>query len=93
MNDVMPALPEVAEAAKEFFPRPDDLVLRAAVRVPLRQVTLRQLRSLKAGAVVEGNWPASSEVPLALNGAQVAWGEFCVANEEIAVRLTRLFEV
>ncbi len=60
------------------------------VKVPLSGISLRVLGKLEQGMVLESAWQAGEEVPLYAADVLVSWGEFEVADGQIAVRLTRL---
>lgn len=60
------------------------------VRIPLRSLTLREVRELKADAVVSSDWPAAEEVPLYAADVALSWCEFAVVDGVMAARLTRL---
>lgn len=66
------------------------MLLPLAVRIPLMRVTLKQVRDLAVGDVLESMWPVAEEVPLYASGAAVSWCEFAVVDGVMAARLTRL---
>ena len=51
---------------------------------------VRDLLALKQGLHISTVWPSSEDVPLSTGGAQLAWGEFEVVEQRMAIRLTRL---
>ena len=62
--------------------------LDVMVRVPLFRV--RDLLALEKGTVVETEHDHTQDVPVQSGGALLAWAEFEVVNDGLAVRLTRL---
>lgn len=61
-----------------------------AVSIPLSSFKVRDLLGLRPGETVETAWAAIREVPLKVGEVQVAWGEFEVVEQRMALRLTRL---
>lgn len=61
-----------------------------AVSIPLSSFKVRDLLGLRPGETVETVWAAIREVPLKVGEVQVAWGEFEVVEQRMALRLTRL---
>lgn len=60
------------------------------VAVPIRKFRLRNLLALERGQVIESTWLQGDDLPLAAPGAQLAWSEFEVIDQKLAVRITRL---
>ena len=60
------------------------------VAIPIRQFRVRNLLALEAGQVIETRWGNAEDLPLAVGDVQLAWCEFEVVNNRLAVRLTRL---
>lgn len=60
------------------------------VSVPVRNFRVRNLLALERGNVVESLWRQGEDLPLAAPGAQLAWSEFEVIDQKLAVRITRL---
>ncbi|HEY1578165.1 MAG TPA: FliM/FliN family flagellar motor switch protein [Terracidiphilus sp.] len=84
-----PPLIEIPEAQKT-----DSAVLRIPVEidvaVPIRKFRVRNLLALDRGQVIETQWLEGDDMPLGARGAQLAWTEFEVINQKMAVRITRL---
>lgn len=72
------------------WPVAQQLPMPLAVRIPLQRMTLRALRELQEGDVLESLWPVAQEVPLYVGGVALSWCEFAVVDGEMAVRMTRL---
>lgn len=60
------------------------------VTVPVRGFRVRDLMVLAKDDVIESQWLESEDMPLGARGAQLAWAEFEVIDERLAVRITRL---
>ena len=60
------------------------------VAVPIRRFRVRNLLTLSEGAVIASQWMNGDDMPLAARGAQLAWTEFEVIDQRLAVRITRL---
>jgi len=51
---------------------------------------VRNLLTLTSGTVIASKWVNGDDLPLAARGAQLAWTEFEVIDQLLAVRITRL---
>ena len=60
------------------------------VAVPVRGFRVQNLLTLNVGTVVASKWLNGDDLPLATRGAQLAWTEFEVIDQLLAVRITRL---
>lgn len=60
------------------------------VAVPVRGFRVQNLLTLSVGAVIASKWLNGDDLPLATRGAQLAWTEFEVIDQLLAVRITRL---
>ena len=60
------------------------------VAVPVRRFRVRNLLALVEGQVIESQWLQGEDMPLGARGTQLAWTEFEVIDENLAVRITRL---
>jgi flagellar motor switch/type III secretory pathway protein FliN len=61
-----------------------------SVAVPVRGLRVARLLALEAGQVVASNWATTEDVPLAAGNIRLAWGEFEIANQRLALRITRI---
>jgi flagellar motor switch protein FliM len=59
-------------------------------QIPLYHFKVRNLLALKEGQVFESLSPNTDDVPLKFGRMQLGWGEFEVAEQQIALRVTRL---
>ena len=60
------------------------------VAVPVRNFRVRNLLALTTGQLIETQWLDGADLPLAARGAQLAWVEFEVIEQKLAVRIARL---
>ena len=60
------------------------------VSIPIRKFRVRNLLSLSAGQVITTPWVEGEDLPLGARGAQLAWTEFEVIDQKLAVRITRM---
>ena len=60
------------------------------VAVPIRNFRIRNLLALARGQVLTTDWVEGEDMPLGARGAQLAWTEFEVIDQKLAVRITRL---
>lgn len=60
------------------------------VAVPVKGFRVRNLLTLRAGTVIASKWMNGDDMPLGTHGAQLAWAEFEVIDQLLAVRITRL---
>jgi flagellar motor switch/type III secretory pathway protein FliN len=66
------------------------LPCRLTVEVPIPQFTVRKLLDLAPGVILDTYYEEGSHVPVVVNGQMIAWGEFDVVDEILAIRLTEL---
>lgn len=60
------------------------------VAIPVRDFRVRNLLALEPGQVIETRWANGEDMPLATHSVQLAWSEFEVVENQLAVRITRL---
>ena len=84
-----PSFPE-GEGTLRLNPLVARLPVEVDVAVPIRKFRVRDLLMLVAGAVIASQWVQGEDMPLAARGAQLAWTEFEVIEQKLAVRITRL---
>ena len=66
------------------------LPVEVDVAVPIRKFRVRNLLTLSEGSVIASQWVQGDDLPLSAPGAQLAWTEFEVIDQRLAVRITRL---
>ena len=91
--------PEQALVAANLAPDDDTSMLKSPVSrlpveldvvVPVREFRVHQLLALQPGQLIESQWANGEDVPLTAGAVQLAWGEFEVIDNQLAVRVTRL---
>jgi flagellar motor switch protein FliN len=84
--------PESAAAVKPTpaWPEVQLLPCNLTVDLALPGLRVRDLLQLEAGWVIDSHWQVSADVPLRVNGELVAWSEFEVVGDRLAVRLTEV---
>jgi flagellar motor switch protein FliN len=66
------------------------LPIEIDVCVPVRNFRARNLLALEEGQVIVSLWRQGDDLPLGARGSQLAWSEFEVIDQKLAVRITRL---
>jgi hypothetical protein len=66
------------------------LPIEIDVCVPIRNFRARNLLALEQGQVIVSLWQQGDDLPLGARGSQLAWSEFEVVGQKLAVRITRL---
>ena len=61
-----------------------------SVEIPLPGFRVADLLGLVEKAVIDTHWQVGKDVPLRVNGELLAWCEFEVVENRLAVRLTEL---
>ena len=67
-----------------------DIVAAICVEAPVEGLTVRHLFRLGKGSIVGTSQLSGGNVPLRVGGQLLAWGEFQVAGERLAVRVAEL---
>jgi flagellar motor switch protein FliN/FliY len=83
-------LPPQSEAEPVFRPPISLLPVELGVSIPVREFRVRQLLALVPGQVILTQWSHGDDLPLAAGDVQLAWCEFEVVENRLAVRVTRL---
>jgi flagellar motor switch/type III secretory pathway protein FliN len=82
--------PKPETPAADPWARIEGLPCLLSIEVPVPNFKVGDLVRLAPGRVVDAYWTVGEDVPLCINGELVAWSEFEVLNEHLAVRLTEL---
>ncbi len=61
-----------------------------SVSLAVPEFTINRLLRLKRKSIVDTRWRLESDVPLRVNGEVIAWAEFEVVGNHLAVRITEL---
>ena len=86
-TDIPVDLPSAAEAAWNHV---KGLRCRLSVEIPIQHFTVRQLLDLAPGAILDTRCEEGSHVPVTVNGQLIAWAEFDVVEDTLAIRVTEL---
>ena len=81
--------PALAAAQDPFVPF-SHIPAPVTVEVPVLALTVRDLFRLERGSVVATSQSAGANVPVHIAGTLIAWGEFQVFSDKLAVRLVEL---
>lgn len=81
-----PALPSPEDALANFLHIPAPIVVEA----PIVSLTVRDLFRLEKGSVVATSQPAGANIPVHVATTLIAWAEFQVFDDKLAVRLAEL---
>ena len=80
------ALPAAHDPFNGFLHIPAPL----RVEVLVVKLTVRDLYRLEKGSIVKTSQPSGANIPVRVAGTLVAWGEFQVFGDKLAVRLAEL---
>ncbi len=78
------------EIGPEAWARVKALPCLLSVEVPVPAFTVSDLVHLASGTIIATRWTVGQDVPLNVNGELVAWSEFEIVQDRLAVRLTEL---
>jgi flagellar motor switch/type III secretory pathway protein FliN len=67
-----------------------DLLCELSIVLPMPGFKLGDLLRLQDKSIVDSHWAIGSDVPVRVNGELIAWSEFEVVGENLAVRITEL---
>lgn len=81
---------EAPSLAAEVEARIADAPLLFEVRLPIRNLRVRDILTLAQGKVFETEWPGDEDIPGSCGGVHLVWTEFEVIEKKLAVRVTRL---
>ncbi|HEV2645753.1 MAG TPA: FliM/FliN family flagellar motor switch protein [Acidobacteriaceae bacterium] len=72
------------------WPMISRLPVMLGVTIPVRGFKVRDLLSLRVEQTVSSSWAVTKDVPLEVGKLHLCWGEFEIADQRLALRLTRL---
>jgi len=85
------AKPEIAvDPLAERWVRVEPLPCLLTIEIPVPGFTGGDLVRLQRGRIIATRWTVGQDVPLRVNGELIAWSEFEVVQNRLAVRLTEL---
>ena len=91
-TETIPAMPAAANA-REPADSWGELLLVATtvtVDVAIANLTVRKLFQLQKGSVLASLQASGVQVPITISGRLIAWGEFQVAGDHLALRIVEL---
>jgi len=77
-------------AASDSWERLGPLPTLLSVEIPVPNFTVADLMKIAPGKLINTRWTVGEDVPLRVNGQLIAWSEFEIVNNHVAVRLTEL---
>lgn len=90
VGEAVPDALEAAPLARQIEERVGNAPLLLEVRLPVRNLRVKDILALEKGKVYETGWPADEDLPAGCGGVQLVWTEFEVIEKKLAVRVTRL---
>ena len=60
------------------------------VEVPIPAFTAKDLLHLEAKSLVRSTWAVTANLPMKVNGEMIAWCEFEILGNRLAIRVTEL---
>jgi flagellar motor switch/type III secretory pathway protein FliN len=87
-----PSAPAVhaAESRKDLVEKFGWLPCQLSLEIPIVKFTVGDLLRLGQESIVETACPSTSDIPLRANGLLIAWTEFEVIGNRLALRITEL---
>jgi flagellar motor switch/type III secretory pathway protein FliN len=59
-------------------------------RIPMSGFKVKDLLQLQQGQLIHSDWSTTEDIPVKIGRVQIAWSEFEVVEQSMALRLTRL---
>jgi flagellar motor switch protein FliN/FliY len=84
-----PVVPS-ADPPADRWARVEPLPCLLTIEISVPGFTVADLVNLEPGRIVTSRWTVGQDVPLRINEALIAWSEFEVVQNRLAVRLTEL---
>jgi flagellar motor switch protein FliN/FliY len=79
-----------SEVPEDLWQQAGLLPCALSVDVPLMRFTVRDLLQMEPGVIVESKSVNGADVPVFANARLIAWAEFEVVGQRLAIRLTEL---
>ena len=80
----------VAPLIVDPWVRVEPLPCLLTIEISVPGFTVADLVRLERGGIIATRWTVGQDVPLRINGELIAWSEFEVVQNRLAVRLTEL---
>ncbi len=88
MAAAVQASPEAS--VTDRWARVEGLPCLLSIEIPVPSFTVSDLVHLACGTIVATGWTAGQDVPLEVNGELIAWSEFEIVQDRLAVRVTEI---
>jgi flagellar motor switch/type III secretory pathway protein FliN len=85
-----PVADPLAGPSADRWQRLEALPCLLTIEISVPGFTVADLVQLVRGRVIASGWTVGQDVPLRINGELIAWSEFEVVRNRLAVRLTEL---
>ncbi|MFZ1130247.1 MAG: FliM/FliN family flagellar motor C-terminal domain-containing protein [Terriglobales bacterium] len=85
-----PQSPPAVEVGNDLAERFGWLPCHLSLQIPIVDFTVGDLIRLGKDSIVETGCPSTSDIPVRVNGLLVAWSEFEVIGNRLALRITEL---
>ena len=85
-----PVADRSADPLAERWLRVEALPCLLTIEISVPGFTVADLVRLARGRIIATRWTVGQDVPLRINGELIAWSEFEVVQNHLAVRLTEL---
>ncbi len=82
--------PSAPDPIAEQWRRVEPLPCLLTIEIPVPGFKVADLVGLEHGRIVSTRWTVGQDVPLRINDELIAWSEFEVVQNRLAVRLTEL---
>ena len=76
--------------AEDKWAHVQEMACDLSVELAVPGFRVRDMIRLGKGMVLDSHWPVGNDVPLRMNGKLLAWCEFEVIENRLAVRVTEL---
>jgi flagellar motor switch protein FliN/FliY len=80
----------IADPLADSWLRVEPLPCLLTIEISMPGFTVADLVHLTAGRIIASRWTVGQDVPLRINDELIAWSEFEVVQNHLAVRLTEL---
>jgi flagellar motor switch protein FliN/FliY len=85
-----PVTDSLSDPLAEIWRRVEPLPCLLTIEISAPGFTVADLVHLERGRIIATRWTVGQDVPLRVNGELIAWSEFEVVQNRLAVRLTEL---
>jgi flagellar motor switch protein FliN len=86
----VPSGDATADPVAGMWRRVEALPCLLTIEIAVPGFTVADLVHLERGRIIATGWTVGQDVPLRVNGELIAWSEFEVVQNRLAIRLTEL---